>query len=137
MDSAEVRRRVADASVAVLATVSAEGTPHSVPICFALDGNVVFFAVDQKPKRSTALKRLRNIDANPSVSVLVHHYEHDWRRLWWIRIDGSARVLEAGDEAEHAVALLVDRYMQYRERPPIGPVVAIAIDRMTAWSAEP
>jgi PPOX class probable F420-dependent enzyme len=137
MDSTEFRRRVADASIAVLATVSPDGAPHAVPICFALDGNVVFFAVDHKAKRTTDLKRLRNIQAHPLVSILVQHYEHDWRRLWWVRIDGAARVLENGDEAERAVALLIDRYMQYREHPPQGPFVAIAIDRMSGWSAEP
>lgn len=135
--AAELRRRVAAASEAVLATVSPDGTPHVVPICFALDGRVIYFAVDHKPKRTTDLRRLRNIRANPGVAVLVHHYEHDWRRLWWVRIDGTARVLEPGEDAQRAIALLVDRYMQYRDRPPLGPVVEIAIGRISGWSASP
>src|SRR5581483_615728 len=137
MDAADLRRRVADYSIAELATVSQDGRPHVVPICFALDGRNVYFAVDHKPKRTQDLKRLRNIAANPRVAVLVHHYEHDWNRLWWVRIDGVAHVMEPGDDAERAVALLRDRYPQYRDRPPDGPVVAIAIERMTGWSATP
>src|SRR5438270_90199 len=129
MDSGELRRRLADASVALLATVSADGSPHAVPICFALDGDFIYFAVDHKPKRTTDLKRLRNIAANPSVAVLVHHYEHDWARLWWVRADGTAHVLADGDESGRAVALLIDRYAQYREGPPARPVVAITAER--------
>ncbi len=135
MDAAEFRQRFADASVAVLSTVTAGGRPHSVPICFALDGDFVYFAIDHKPKRTSDLKRLHNIAANPAVAVLVQHYEHDWARLWWVRVDGSARVLPDGDESRRAVALLVDRYDQYRARPPAGPVVAIRVERISGWSA--
>ena len=78
-----------------------------------------------------------NAAANPHVAVLVHHYEHDWNRLWWVRIDGTARVLDAGDDSERAFELLRDRYLQYRDRPPDGPAVAIAIDRISGWSATP
>ena len=135
MDSSERRRRLADASVAVLSTSNADASPHSVPVCFAFDGDFLYFAVDHKPKRTTQLKRLHNIAANPSVALLVHHYEHDWARLWWVRVDGTARVLEDGDESRRAVALLIDRYEQYRERPPAGPVVAIKVERISGWSA--
>ena len=135
MDSADFRRRLADSSVAVLSTIGADGTPHSVPICFALDGNFVYFAVDHKRKQTTDLKRLRNIALNPSVAVLVQHYEHDWNRLWWVRVDGTAHILDEGDDSQRAVALLVDRYEQYRTRPPAGPVVGIRIGRISGWSA--
>jgi PPOX class probable F420-dependent enzyme len=134
MDPTDLRRRLADSSVAVLATITDDGKPHLVPICFALDGDVIYFAVDQKPKRTRDLKRLHNIAANPSVAVLVQHYEHDWRRLWWVRVDGTARVLEAGDRSTRAVEVLIDRYPQYRERPPEGPVVEIAVARITGWA---
>ncbi len=135
MDEGDLRRRLADSTVAVLATVTPDGRPHAVPVCFALDGAVIYFAVDHKPKRTTDLQRLRNIAANPAVSLLAEHYEHDWNRLWWVRADGIARVLAAGDESDRALSLLIDRYAQYRERPPQGPVVAIAIDRLSGWSA--
>lgn len=134
MDPTDLRRRLADSSIAVLATITDDGKPHLVPICFALDGDVIYFAVDHKPKRTRDLKRLRNIAANPSVAVLVQHYEHDWRHLWWVRVDGTARVLEDGDRSTRAVELLIDRYPQYRDRPPEGPVVEVAVGRITGWA---
>lgn len=121
--------------MARLATVGAEGQPHVVPICFALDGQILYFAVDAKPKRTTNLKRLRNIAANPVVSIVVDHYEDDWSRLWWVRLDGNARVVADEAEAQHAVELLAGRYPQYRAAPPAGPVVAVAIEDVTGWSA--
>jgi PPOX class probable F420-dependent enzyme len=135
MDSPDLRRRLADSTVAVLSTVGAGGRPHSVPICFAFDGDFIYFAVDHKPKRTTELRRLHNIAANPLVAVLVQHYEHDWDRLWWVRADGTAAVLADGDASRRAVALLVDRYEQYRAQPPAGPVVAIHIERISGWSS--
>jgi len=87
-----------------------------------------------KPKRTTDLKRLRNIAANPRVSLLVDHYDEDWTRLWWVRVDGSARVIDDRAEADRAIDLLVDRYPQYRRVRPGGPVVAISIDRISGWS---
>src|SRR5437762_13125069 len=127
MDATAMRRRVADAMVARLATVGAGGKPHLVPISFAVDGDTIYFAVDAKPKRTTDLQRLRNIDANPSVSVLVDHYEDDWTRLWWVRIDGTARVLSGGPDIDRAIDLLVRKYDQYRTALPQGPVTAISI----------
>ena len=135
MDPGEARRRLSDSPVALLATVTPDGRPHAVPVCFALDGDVVYFAVDHKPKRTRQLQRLRNIAANPSVAMLVQHYEHDWDRLWWVRVDGSARVLEDGERGRRALELLTDRYPQYRTHPPEGPVVEIAVDSISGWSA--
>jgi len=134
MDYSKLKARIEEASVARLATVDASGKPHVVPICFAVDGDTLYFAVDAKPKRTTDLKRLRNIAANPAVSVLVDHYEDDWSRLWWVRVDGAARVVADSDEAARATSLLVSRYAQYRDARPAGPVVAISIARMSGWS---
>ena len=130
-----MRRRLAEARVARLATAGPDGTPHVVPIAFALEGDTLYFAVDAKPKRTTDLKRLRNIAANPAVSVLVDHYEDHWDRLWWVRVDGTARVVEDTAESNRAGRLLAARYEQYRATPPPGPVVAITILRMTGWAA--
>lgn len=127
--------RFASAPVARLATAGADGRPHVVPVCFAIDEHTLYFAVDSKPKRSTNLKRLRNIAANPAVSILVDHYEDDWNRLWWVRVDGDARVVTEKAEAQRAVKLLAARYSQYRANAPAGPVVAVAIAAMTGWSA--
>ena len=135
MDKTEMRHRVATARVARLATAGADGLPHIVPISFALDGENLYFAIDAKPKRTTNLKRLRNIAANPNISILVDHYEDDWERLWWVRLDGTARVLTADGEIQRALDLLAQRYAQYRETRPPGPVVAVAIEGMTGWTA--
>jgi PPOX class probable F420-dependent enzyme len=99
-------------------------------------GGTVYSAVDAKPKRSTSLRRLANIAANPRVAVLVDHYEDDWNALWWVRADGTGRVLDADEpEGRDAIARLAARYPQYRENPPPGPVVAIGIDNWSSWSA--
>jgi PPOX class probable F420-dependent enzyme len=135
IETQEMRRRIEGASVARLATVGRDGRPHIVPITFAPTEDALYFAVDQKPKKSADLQRLRNIEANPAVSVLFDHYEDDWSRLWWVRIDGSARIVRDGDELETAISLLSRRYAQYRSVRPPGPAVAIHIERMIGWSA--
>ncbi len=120
--------------MARLATVGPDGEPHLVPITFALlDARTLVTAVDHKPKRSSALRRLTNIAANPRVSVLVDHYEQDWEQLWWVRADGLARVSEAAPAG--ADVALAQRYVQYRERPPRGPFIVVEIQRFSAWSA--
>ncbi len=129
-----MRLRLGDARVARLATADAEGRPHVVPIAFAHDDENLYFAVDDKPKRSRNLKRLRNIAGNPRVSVLVDHYEDDWTRLWWVRVDGVAHVLDHDAEAQRAIDLLARKYAQYGRTRPQGPVVAIKIEHMTGWS---
>jgi PPOX class probable F420-dependent enzyme len=135
MDDREMRHRIKTAMVARLATVGPEGRPQMVPITFAPADGSLYFAVDQKPKRTRHLQRLRNIAANPYVSVLVDHYEDDWSALWWVRVDGTARIVEAGPEFEEAISLLTARYEQYRSNRPAGPVVAIKVERMTGWTA--
>lgn len=106
-----------------------------MPICFALAGEVLYSAVDRKPKRSPRLKRLENIRANPAVTVLVDHYEDDWSRLWWVRLRGRGRVLEDGEERARALALLADKYTQYRAEPPVDAVIAIDLDEWREWHA--
>jgi len=135
MDTTEMRHRVAAARVAHLATTAADGRPHIVPICFALDEQTLYFAVDAKPKRTTNLKRLRNIAANPAVSILVDHYEDDWDKLWWVRLDGRARLVTEDAEVERALHQLAQRYAPYRKTIPTGPVVAVAIEGMVGWVA--
>ena len=135
MDEREMRHRIKTAMVARLATVGPDGRPHIVPITFAPADGSLYFAVDQKPKRTRNLQRVRNIVANPGVSVLVDHYEDDWSGLWWVRVDGTARILEEGPEFEQAISLLTARYEQYRSNRPAGPVVEIKVERMTGWSA--
>ncbi|AWS47272.1 TIGR03668 family PPOX class F420-dependent oxidoreductase [Streptosporangium sp. 'caverna'] len=143
MDEVEARARFGAARVARLATVDELGRPHLVPVTFDVDGDTVSFAIDHKPKRTTDLRRLRNIAADDRVCLLVDHYDDDWSQLWWVRADGRARIVEGGDggddsdahEArERALARLAERYRQYRDRPPQGPVVLIAVESWTGWS---
>jgi PPOX class probable F420-dependent enzyme len=137
MEPSAARARFADARVARLATVRADGSPHLVPICFALDGDTLYSAVDHKPKRSRALQRLENIKANPSVTLLVDEYAEDWSKLWWIRADGIAHIANPGAQ-EHARAteLLAARYAQYREAPELGQAIVVDITRWTGWKAK-
>ena len=121
--------------MARLATTDPDGRPHLVPIVFALDGNTLYTAVDRKPKRSTTLRRIENARVRPDVTVLVDHYEEDWRRLWWVRLRGRARVLDDGEESERARALLREKYPQYRDEPPDGPVLAVDVTEVREWSA--
>ena len=130
-----MRQRAAASRDAHLATADADGRPHVVPIGFVIEGDSIYFAVDSKPKQTVNLKRLRNIAANPAVAVLFDHYDEDWSRLWWVRIDGAAQIVGEPDRAEHVVDLLVEKYPQYGSHRPAGPVVAISIDRITGWSA--
>jgi PPOX class probable F420-dependent enzyme len=132
----EARRRFADAPVARLATADADARPHLVPIAFALVGDTIYSAVDAKPKRTTALRRLANVAANPAVAVLVDHYEDDWTHLWWARADGIGRVLDGVEaERDEALTALAARYHQYREQRPSGAVLAIDVERWSGWSA--
>lgn len=96
-------------------------------------GDTIVIAVDHKPKRHTNLKRLRNIAENPAVTLLVDHYEDEWTRLWWVRADGSARVIETEDRPE-LVDLLLYKYEQYRQTPPEGPIIEITVSRWSGWS---
>ncbi|MFE3454933.1 TIGR03668 family PPOX class F420-dependent oxidoreductase [Nonomuraea sp. NPDC059194] len=135
MDELAARDRFVTARTAALATADAQGVPHLVPIVFAVHDDLIAFAVDHKPKRSTDLRRLRNIAANERVCLLVDRYDEDWSRLWWARADGRAAIVE--DPAERAtwIGRLAERYDAYRSRPPEGPVVVITVDRWSGWSA--
>ena len=143
LDAGAARRLFAGSAVARLATVTPAGHPHIVPVTFVLDsrpaqGDWVYTAVDHKPKSTTRLQRLRNIQAHPGVALLADHYADDWTRLWWVRADGEAAVLGAAAEAAGAVGplrLLAARYPQYAAQPPAGPVIAVRVDRWTGWAA--
>ena len=146
---AQARARLARARVARLATADASGRPHVVPVTFAVGSAVdnardaggadrVYIAVDHKPKTTTNLKRLRNIQENPAVSLLADYYAEDWTALWWARVDGRAIVMAAGTaELEWPLDLLAAKYPQYQERRPDGPVIVIHAERWTGWVSSP
>lgn len=139
MDEGEATMRLRAARVGRLATVTPEGSPHVVPLVFVIlerDGGLVaYWVVDEKPKRSRRLQRLRNIETNPSVAILVDEYTDDWGRLWWVRADGTGRVVRSRSERVAALDALHGKYQQYAITPPAGPVVAVDIERVTGWAA--
>ncbi|WP_250286370.1 MULTISPECIES: TIGR03668 family PPOX class F420-dependent oxidoreductase [unclassified Frankia] len=162
LDAGEARRRFAAARVARLATVDAAGQPHLVPVTFALHDDVIVTAVDHKPKRSTALRRLANIAANPRVTLIADHYDEDWQTLWWARADGLARIIPAeaaraetiedgatgdgsagkkpaGESAawHDAIDRLTAKYHQYQRHRPTGPVILIDVHHWSGWSYRP
>ncbi len=118
--------------VARLATVGADGRPHVVPICFVLDGDTLYTAVDEKPKATRRLRRLANIEANPQVEVVVDHWDEDWSRLWWVRLAGRAEIV---DHDARALELLQAKYPQYRADPPSGPFVVVTVESRREWHA--
>jgi PPOX class probable F420-dependent enzyme len=121
--------RLAAARVGRLATVTAAGRPHVVPVCFVLSERRIFTAVDAKPKVTSSLARLENVRATGRASLLVDHYEEDWAELWWVRVDGVAEVVESAAASD----ALAGKYEQYRTDRPAGPVIAIAPDRWRSW----
>jgi len=130
----ELRERFARAKVLRLGTADGAGRPHLVPATFAVVYGVVGIAVDHKPKKSANLKRLRNVKENPAVTLLVDHFEDDWDRLWWVRADGDAQVIE-NELGQELVDALVDKYEQYRERRPKGPLIKVDVKRWSGWVA--
>jgi PPOX class probable F420-dependent enzyme len=133
MDEAEARRRFARGRVARLATVDEEGRPRVVPCCFVLAGEVVYSAVDEKPKRSPDLARLRDMATNPNVTLVVDHYDEDWDTVWWARVRGLAR-MATGDEEAQGVRLLRAKYPQY-ETHQLARVVAVDLTEVRGWEA--
>jgi len=129
------RAFVAGHRVARLASADAAGSPHVVPICYALIGDTVYFTIDQKPKKAPEkLKRLANLRANPRAAVVVDRYDEDWSRLGWVMMQGAAEILLAGAEHDQAQAALRQRYPQLAAMDIAAlPVVAVRIERVASW----
>ena len=135
MLTAQLRERFAACPVARLATVRPDGAPHLVPVVFATYEDTVWLAVDAKPKRTTRLQRLTNLRHDPRCALLADHYEEDWSRLWWVRADGVATVVDEPGPDHPGVAALVERHPQYRVQPPAGPLVVVRVERWSGWSS--
>ncbi len=131
----EAWRRFSRAQVGNLATIRDDGRPHVVPIVFAVDDGVIYSVADPKPKTGLDLLRHRNIRANPAVSLLVHEYDDAWTDIWWVRVDGTARVVEDGPERERTIRLLKAKYPQYATwTTPFGAATVIDVDHVASWS---
>jgi PPOX class probable F420-dependent enzyme len=121
--------------VAHLGTADASGEPHVVAVCFAWHDGAFWTAIDEKPKRGTGLKRLRNIAANPRVSLLFDRWDEDWSRLGWVLVHGRAEVVEGRAHPE-ALAALRARYRQYRAMAlEERPLVRVVAERVSEWGA--
>jgi PPOX class probable F420-dependent enzyme len=136
------RAFIESARRAVLATIGRTGRSRLVPICFALtdDRPILYTPLDDKPKRTKDpldLARVRDIGADPRVTLLVDRWDEDWTRLAWLRAEGTAAVvLPRPDDADHAaaVAALRDRYRQYEgHHLDERPLIRITIERVTEW----
>jgi PPOX class probable F420-dependent enzyme len=130
----DARARFAVQRAVRLATAGQGGQPHVVPITFAVDGDRICTAVDHKPKTTPNLRRLRNIAENPRVALLADHYTDDWSGLWWVRVDGRASIVTDDTAMRRWLDLLAERYEQYRQARPAGPVIVIEAERWTGWS---
>lgn len=138
MEETVARERFAAARVARMATVTRTGAPHLVPVTFAVRNNFVVTAVDHKPKRTNALKRIANIDHERRVAFLVDEYTEEWDSLWWVRVDGNARIIDAVDEHEalaDPLSWLSAKYGQYRQLQPQGPLILVQMEHVSGWAS--
>jgi PPOX class probable F420-dependent enzyme len=134
LDERVCRELLSSARVGYLATTGQDLLPHVVPITLAVTDDRLVTVVDQKPKSTTDLRRLRNIADNPRVSVLCDHYSEEWDQLWWVRVDGRAMLVAGGAGRDTAIDLLTAKYPQYRDDRPQGTAVVIEIDSWTGWA---
>jgi PPOX class probable F420-dependent enzyme len=123
--------------VARLATVRPDGSPHLVPVVYAISHDRIVTAIDWKPKSGRKEQRLINIESNPAVTLLVDHYTEEWGDLWWVRVDGTATIHHRDGVWSEAVEALVAKYDQYKRLAPDGAVIAIAPTRVRSWSSRP
>ena len=131
---------LAFARIGHLATADENARPHVIPVCFSTDGRSIYSVLDQKPKRTSLfrLRRVKNILANPQATLLVDHYEEDWGNLWYLMVSGRAELVLHGQEQTDAVALLRDKYQQYRMMDiGLNPVIKITPENIVSWESAP
>ncbi len=137
-----VREFISSHAVARLATVDGDGRPTVIPLCFVLDGDHIYSPVDEKPKSvaPARLKRVRNIEANPHVSLVIDDYSEDWSQLAYVLVGGLAEIVKPEDnptERERVIRLLRDKYTQYRSMALENRLlIKITPIRIKQWSAQ-
>ena len=132
----EQTRFLAARRVGRLATTTADGRPHVVPVCYAFDGVLLYTPIDEKPKRVGVgeLRRIKNLRENPRVSLVVDDYYDDWTKLAFVIVQGRAEIVERGDERSEALALLREKYPQYRAMAlEERPLLVIEPESVAAW----
>ncbi|MEC9238288.1 MAG: TIGR03668 family PPOX class F420-dependent oxidoreductase [Chloroflexota bacterium] len=123
-----------------LATADAKGRPQVSPVCFVFDGQAIYSVLDAKPKTTPLrqLRRVKNILANPQVSLVVDHYEENWDKLQYILVSGDAELLESDEKWVVAIAMLREKYPQYQAMDlDQSPVIKITPVRYSPWSSQP
>ena len=130
---------LSSARVGHLATADPQGSPHVVPVCFAAGAEYIYSVLDEKPKRAslTRLRRVKNIQTNSQVTLLVDHYEEDWSRLWYIMVGGHGELLLTGEERIEAVDILRVKYRQYQTMDiDQNPVIKITPNKVVSWGVD-
>lgn len=130
----QMRVRTEQARVARVGTVDEHTRVHLVPVTFVIDHDTFYSPTDAAPRPA---KRLRNLERDPNVTVLVDSYCEDWAKVWWVRIRGAGRTVGAGSEHEHARRLLTGKYPQFASAPPgeaAGPMLAVDIEEWLGWA---
>ena len=129
----EMHALVGEARIGRLATIDPDGRPNVVPFVYALASDTVHAVVDRKPKRTTALRRLENLRRDPRAVILVDHYSEDWEQLWWVRMRGTARVVDGGADLDRTCDLLRAKYEQYQDVEMDEIAILIDIEDWSGW----
>jgi len=112
--------------------------PRVLPVTFAVAGQDLWTAIDQKPKRKPAdqIARVRYLRRRPEAALCVDHYEDDWSRLAWVQVMASVEVSEAaGGEGSSGLEALRAKYGHYVDDPPDGPFLSLRPERVLCWRA--
>ena len=129
--------------VACLATLGPAGRPHLVPVVFVRHGGDLWTPIDGKTKSAGELARVRNVRENAEVTLLLDDYDADWSRLWWLRVDGRAAVVEGRyPQSDPEIGQVADalriKYPQYDEVPLFRAeplLLRITVERVRSWCA--
>lgn len=135
MEPAEAFDLLQRSRVARMATVRPDAGPHIVPVTYAVIDETIVTMIDHKPKTTTRLQRLANIEHDPRVSLLVDEWSEDWEKLSWARFDCHGDLHEEDDVWASARDALALRYEQYRDRAPSGTAIVLTIEKITYWSS--
>lgn len=125
---------VVTARVARLAFVDRDDRPRVLPVTFAIAEGSVWSAIDRKPKRTPVPARVESLRRRPQAAICVDHYAEDWDRLAWVQLLGRVEVLDL-QRATAGIEALRQKYPQYEDEPPPGPVLRLDLDRALSWRA--
>jgi PPOX class probable F420-dependent enzyme len=139
-NNANTKSLIDGARVARLATVDSENIPHVVPVVFVFDGEHYYVPIDEKTKKDKlgTLKRVKNIQKNPNIALLIDKYDEDWSKLLFVMIHGKASLIgkqgqERDAQLEKAHKLLYVKYHQY-EKIGIGEMcIKIYPEKVITW----